>query len=545
MLKARNMWVTVFAAATLLWISAAARGQESQPLVSGLNAERTLGPGENHVYTITLQEGAAVLGEEDQHGVDLVIDVFGPDQKLIRTVDSPNGTEGPEPIDVSAFKAGPYKLVIHTLDAAPNPGKYVMKIDRVLTVEENGQRLAEKNYPPALQSLWRAYLTDPRAVDNFVASRKGKGPIVEDIKDDNKNVRVTYLYYGDENTEAVTASGGPHAGIGGIPMRRFLRTPLFFVSEIVPNDAIYRYDFSAIETQFLGPTGAIQVSENVTTPDGLNPQASNGRSVLMMPAAPAQPYIVKNDSVPRGVVTPKTLNSIALKEDRVLTIYTPPGYDGTKDCDLLIVFDGQSNDGRTSSTIPTPTILDNLIAANKIGPTIAVFVDNMGKRNRDLPDYPPFAAFIGKELVSWVRKNYRISPGASHVVVAGTSFGGLAASYCAFRHSEAIGNVLSQSGSYFVTKDWQTPPPPPLTGDPGDLVGEFKKSKRLPIRFYMEVGRFESASYMLANNRELRAVLVLKGYPVTYREFDGAHDYIWWRGTLADGLISLLGRKRG
>lgn len=32
---------------------------------------------------------------------------------------------------------------------------------------------------------------------------------------------------------------------------------------------------------------------------------------------------------------------------------------------------------------------------------------------------------------------------------------------------------------------------------------------------------------------------------MTYREFAGGHDYVWWRGTLADGLIALLGEPSG
>ncbi len=48
---------------------------------------------------------------------------------------------------------------------------------------------------------------------------------------------------------------------------------------------------------------------------------------------------------------------------------------------------------------------------------------------------------------------------------------------------------------------------------------------------------------MLGTNRELRDVLLLKGYSVTYKEFDSGHEYIWWRGSFADGLILLLGRE--
>jgi hypothetical protein len=42
-----------------------------------------------------------------------------------------------------------------------------------------------------------------------------------------------------------------------------------------------------------------------------------------------------------------------------------------------------------------------------------------------------------------------------------------------------------------------------------------------------------------------RDVLLVKGYEVTYKEFDSGHDYIWRRGSLADGLIPLIGRKGG
>jgi enterochelin esterase-like enzyme len=191
--------------------------------------------------------------------------------------------------------------------------------------------------------------------------------------------------------------------------------------------------------------------------------------------------------------------------------------------------DGEDYDGGSSSSVPVPTILDNLIAAGKVPPTVAVFVKNLGgHRVKDLADSPPFADFVGKELVPWARKMYRIRPGARHAVVAGASLGGLAASYCAVRPPEVIGNVLSLSGSFWITKDWQDRPPFPLTlaGDTGDLIGDLRKNERLPLAFDVAVGRFEVGAAMLGTNRELRDVLLLKGYPVTYAAVGGGHDNI-------------------
>ena len=531
--------ISALTASIALFSSADANGQDRIKLIAGFTQERTLSPSDDHIYTVTLTEGAAILGEADQHGVDLVIDEFGPDGKLIRTVDSPNGTEGPEPIDLTAFTMGEYKLVIHTLDKKAEPGKYVMKVDRIVTAEENGLRLAEKNYPFAIRALWKDYVKDPAALERFVDSRKGKGPIIEEIKDDSKDVNVIYVYYGDENTQGVEVYGGTHSSVGGIHLDRFLRTPLFFGSETIPKDSRYRYGYTVTETRLFGPNQTIRVSDEIDTTDPFNPDIFGGLSVLNLSDAPPQPYIVENSSGLHGKLSPTSFKSSSLNEDRKLSIYTPPGYESVKAADLLIVFDGATYDGGGASLIPTPTILDNLIAAAKIGPTVAVFVNNI-QRERDLGGYPPFSDFIALELIPWIRKNYRIKDGPSHVVLAGSSRGGLAASHCAFLHSDVVGNVLSQSGAFWVRNE-NPEPPWPISVDSGDLLLSFRNSPRVPIKFYMEVGRFDS---LYSLNREMRDILLLKGYSLDYREFDGGHDYYYWRGSLADGLMSLLGQNR-
>lgn len=75
-------------------------------------------------------------------------------------------------------------------------------------------------------------------------------------------------------------------------------------------------------------------------------------------------------------------------------------------------------------------------------------------------------------------------------------------------------------------------------------------SKKLPVRFYMDVGLLETGPTpdngpdMVVVNRHLRDVLQAKGYFVHYSEFNGGHEYLNWRGTLSDGLIVLMGKSK-
>jgi enterochelin esterase family protein len=103
------------------------------------------------------------------------------------------------------------------------------------------------------------------------------------------------------------------------------------------------------------------------------------------------------------------------------------------------------------------------------------------------------------------------------------------------RHPELFGNVLAQSGSFFTAADQ------PM-GDEW-VYRHLVTGPKLPLRFYLDVGRFEP-NFSVTGVRLMRNVLEARGYPLTYQEFSGGHDYAWWRGTFADGLIALLGPTR-
>jgi enterochelin esterase-like enzyme len=189
-------------------------------------------------------------------------------------------------------------------------------------------------------------------------------------------------------------------------------------------------------------------------PDDPDTPLHHGTSKLEMPDAPAQPWADKRKDVPEGTVEKHTLTSALLKNTRDVWVYTPPGYSKTAPpYGLLLVFDGDTY----IKVVPTPVTVDNLIADKRIAPLVAVMIGNAPKaRSVELPCNPAFADFLANELVPWVRRLYNVTSDPRQVTIGGSSYGGLAATYAAYRHPEMFGNVLSQSGSY-----WWTPPTDP------------------------------------------------------------------------------------
>jgi enterochelin esterase-like enzyme len=271
------------------------------------------------------------------------------------------------------------------------------------------------------------------------------------------------------------------------------------------------------------------------------------QSMLELPGAPPQPWIVRQAGAPAGTVEAHRIKSELLKNERSISVYTPPNYrPGGTPSARLVLFDERAY----LNAVPTPVILDNLIAASKIPPTVAVLIANPSQetRSKELPPNPAFAEFLAKELVPWVRARYTVTSDPAQTVVAGSSFGGIAATYAGLMHPEIFGNVLCQSGSFWWSPDHDLSRNADATTETGWLAKEYIRSPKLPLRFWMDAGVFEvdtngTGGAILEPSRHMRDVLLAKGYEVHYRQFASGHDYLNWRGTLADGLLALIGKE--
>lgn len=273
-----------------------------------------------------------------------------------------------------------------------------------------------------------------------------------------------------------------------------------------------------------------------------NPGVTSRLSYVEGPDALPEPFVVERKGVRRGKVETIEVESRILSNRRKISIYTPPGYSAKSDnYGLLLVFDREAY----LSAVPTPTILDNMLADRVIPPVVAILVSSPD-RGKELPPSPAFQRFLREELIPLIRARYHISTDPRRAVVAGSSYGGLAAMYTAFTSPDIFGNVVSQSGSYWWDPEVETrqvTDEAELPSDAGWLIKELALAPAKPVKLYMDVGLWEGALQLLPN-RILHDVLRGKGYDVAYREFTGGHDYLNWRGTLSDGLMAVIGTTR-
>lgn len=116
-------------------------------------------------------------------------------------------------------------------------------------------------------------------------------------------------------------------------------------------------------------------------------------------------------------------------------------------------------------------------------------------------------------------------------MVAGQSFGGLSSLYAALNWPQRFGCVLSQSGSYW----W----PHRGANQDGLLIEQLKAGEKSAtgLRIVLEAGRREPLIFRA--NQALYAQLQHPQQTVFWRQVDGGHDALCWRGGLTQGLMTL------
>ena len=541
-----------------VWSRATPAGEFELKL--GQVRENNLSPGQAQSFMVSLSDGDFAEIGVNPRGQALIVKTYDPTGKPFR------GAElGPQEdkLKLVAETSGAYRVEVAAVDKRA-AGTYSIALEKVVTLAARLAPLGPVVESPRIRALRTSVEQGERdSVNSFWEEVKEAGaPLIEPIAGDRENMAVTFLWKSTPDTENVIVLWLPYVGVAPdeFLMMRLGDTDVWYKTIKVDRKMRLAYTLAPNATR-LRPLSlgidkeAITMIAAAARPDPLNPKRYRvdpesmdapeyrGNSVLEMPGAAPQPWLEPRPGVPTGRVEKHRFKSGALNNEREIAIYLPPRYSSRAEpYPLLVLFDEDAY----LSLVPTPTILDNLISEGRIPPVLALLIGNApGARDRELPCNPDFSRALINELLPWAHVLYNFTSDPGHTVVAGSSAGGLAAACIGLWHPQAFGNVLAQSGAFH----W-TPPSGSDTTDsnsePNWVARQFISSPRKALRFYLDAGSAEfnatgGADSILFCTRTLRDVLRAKGYEVHFQEFSGGHDYLSWRGTLADGLIVLMG----
>ncbi|WP_168581441.1 enterochelin esterase domain-containing protein [Gephyromycinifex aptenodytis] len=203
---------------------------------------------------------------------------------------------------------------------------------------------------------------------------------------------------------------------------------------------------------------------------------------------------------------------------RRLWLHRPDSAEKTTDT-LLVVHDG---------AMWRRLGLRRALAANGFGHVPVVLIDSISldQRAADLP-VPERIGTITADVLNAVADRLGHRPNPAHTLIAGQSFGGLAAAATLARYSHLARSAIVQSGSF-----WWHP-------EGGERLVDQQAGDLSGARVVLQAGTDEPN--MIALAEEAAAWLGTHGATTSVTPWRGGHDYAWWRHGLIQGLRELLG----
>ena len=280
--------------------------------------------------------------------------------------------------------------------------------------------------------------------------------------------------------------------------------------------------------------------DGVKVTDPLNVYAirdvSSTFSIFMVKGGVDGLYQVQN--VPHGTVSKTWYKSSTANMTRRLTIYTPAGYEQSKEkYPVLYLLHGMGGDENAWSELGRATqIMDNLIASGKAKPMIVVMPNGNisqeaapGESSEGLkiPSMQLPKTMDGnfetafQDVVNFVEQNYRVKADKAHRAIAGLSMGGFHSLYISINNPNSFDYIGLFSAAI---KPRQKEVSSPIYKDPESKVDNlFKHSPKL---LWMGIG---NTDFLYKENADLRHYLDSKHYPYTYLETNGGHIWRNWR----------------
>ncbi|MBO1580644.1 alpha/beta hydrolase-fold protein [Bacillus sp. XF8] len=371
---------------------------------------------------------------------------------------------------------------------------------------------------------------DKRAYHTFLNELKTiRTPVIETCPMNSQYHLITYIWLGDKGTENVYVFGSyPGWDINSNQLERLSDTNLWYKTFRTNEKFISTYHFSVndyFEHNWVARSEQYQLDPFNSNIFG---EGTDRAAVLEIGMEMSYDKRFPKNYNPQGEVETYSFYSSILGNTRKIYIYTPHDYSLTSSLqDLIITFDGDS----FMQNLSTPATLDYFIHTQKIPSCIVVGIDHVDRLNELTYNYK-MNSFLTEELLPWIQTKYHVHKDPSHITIAGLSLGGLAAFYAALQNPHIFGNVLSLSGSVHWKKGGYEENLPWIEKQ------FLSMNNTLRLRMYMAAGTLENESLLKAN-RSLYKTLEEKEHQITYSEFQGGHDEIWWREQLTEGLLAL------
>jgi enterochelin esterase-like enzyme len=348
--------------------------------------------------------------------------------------------------------------------------------------------------------------------------------------------RLTFRIYAPKASE-VALRGDWMEGFGTQPLTKD-EAGVWSVTVGPLTPDFYSYSFLVDGVKTVDPKNAV-IKQGITSVDNM----------VMVPGAEAA--LLEEKPVPHGEIRIAWYPSSTLGGERRLHVYTPPGYDASRErYPVFYLLHGGGDDDSGWSTIGRAGfILDNLLAQNKALPMVIVMPNGSLPRPANLPPMVPgttpppevaaamaaaqarFTSELMNDVVPFVEKSYRVRSDPASRAIAGLSMGGGQTQRIVATHPDAFAYVAIWSAG--VRPDGTQA----FEKEAAALLGAPEKTNQAIRLLSIRVG---DKDFTLAGCRNLDELLTKHGIVHKLQVNGGGHTWINWRLYLGELLPQLF-----
>jgi enterochelin esterase-like enzyme len=245
------------------------------------------------------------------------------------------------------------------------------------------------------------------------------------------------------------------------------------------------------------------------------------------PAFPDPPagFDVKRENIPHGNLEMIEYDSKTVGTKRKMQVYTPPGYSKDKKYPVLYLLHGIGGDETEWQRFCTPNVLlDNLLAEEKVVPTIVVMPNGRAQKNdraegdvfRSGPAFANFEHDLLDDVIPTIEARYSVQADRDHRALAGLSMGGGQSLNFGLAHLDTFAWVGGFSSAP------NTKPPEELVPDPAAATRQLKL-------LWLGCGNKDG---LIRISQGVHQYLKEKGVPHMWHVDGNAHDPTEWKNNL-------------